>query len=207
MRRVCSLLCLGLLMLGVVAAAETPRTREDEEQECRTSTQRTPAPGSWVEVLPGEALLATEMREECLWARLRADARVSEAGALIKKGTLLWNAGEGRYCHRETATRFCVQDKDANGTFDRSTTMGGGKGVTLTTPYEEIWVPTGTGPGDRRKELVLLEVAPDRLRATLRDNCTSNEVSYALEKEGWVSVGEFRGQVRRSDTGVEVRVQ
>lgn len=89
--------CLACL-LSPLAATEAPAPREDGDQQCRTTAVTTPPPGEWVRVLPGAVLLASEAREECLWARLKSAARVSAAGAVLKAGTLLWNAGETRYC-------------------------------------------------------------------------------------------------------------
>lgn len=197
--------CLACL-LSPLAAAEGPMPRADGDQQCRTTAVTTPSKGEWVRVLPGAVLLASEAREECLWARLKSSARVSEAGAILKAGTLLWNAGETRYCIRDTATRFCLNDRSGDGRFDKSSTLGGSRGVTLSTAYEEVWIPTGEGEGDRRKELVLLEIAPDRLRGSLRENGTSNEVSYPVGETGQITLGDLRAEVRRVEGGLEVRV-
>lgn len=108
--------------------------------------------------------------------------------------------------HRDTATRFCLNDRSGDGRFDKSSTLGGSRGVTLSTAYEQVWIPTGEGAGDSRKELVLLEVGPDRLRASLRENGTSNEVSYPLGETAQITLGDLRAEVRRAESGVEVRV-
>jgi len=165
-----------------------------------------PPAGEWHRVLPGEILLVAETREECLWARPKADARVSEAGAYIPKGALIWNAGPGRFCHRMSTTRFCVFDKDGDGRFEKSSTLGGSKGVHLTTPYQAVWIPTGEREGAHRMELVLVETTADSLKAVLREAGASTEVTYPLASEGEVSAGGIRAKVRRVDGGVEVLV-
>lgn len=193
---------LCLLSHEVRGAETEPRPREDGDQECRTSPVVWP-PEGWHPVEVGQPLFRSETREECLWAVLKADARVSEAGTYLRKRTVLWHAAGGRYCLREEATRYCVIDKNGDGRFDRSTTMGGSKGVNLTTPYEQVWIPTGEGVSDLQ-ELVLLEIAEDGLRAALRGPGGPNELRYPLAQEGELSVGNRRLKVRRTATGVEV---
>src|SRR4028118_333242 len=209
---------LPLLMLSFLSTSLTAgemRPREDEEQECRTGTETFPSQ-EWTRLGVGEALYRQGQVAECLWALPKAALRASEAGTYIQKGTYLWNAGGNRYCVRDGATRFCFIDKDGDGDFDKSTTMGGGRGVNLTTPYEKAWVPSPEQIEEdgRREELILLAVEPTTLRASMREYAgdlttprITSEVSFPVQ--GGTGRFTFKGQVLEvrpaADGMIEVR--
>lgn len=202
MRFVLIIALLFLVPANVRGAEYEPRPQEDGDQECRTSPVVWP-PAGWHPVEVGQPLFRSETRKECLWAVLKADARVSEAGAYLRKGTLLWNAEGGRFCVREEATRYCVIDKNGDGRFDRSTTMGGSKGVNLTTPYDPVWIHAGELASDL-EELVLLEIGADSIRAAQGGPGGSTELRYPLAQEGELTFGSRKLKVRRTAAGVEV---
>lgn len=212
MRIVLPLLMLSLL--GTSLTAEEARPREDGDQECRTGTRTFPSK-EWTRLGIGEALYKDEKVAECLWAVPKGALRASEAGTYIQKGTYLWNAGGDRYCTRDGATRFCFIDKDGDGDFDKSTTMGGGRGVNLTTPYMKVWAPSpGEAEEERREALILLAVEPTALRASMREYAgdmttprVASEVSFPIQ--GGAGRFTFKGQALEvrpaADGTIEVR--
>lgn len=192
------LMALAALVIALPAAGADPRPREDGDQQCRTQPREFPS-SEWSQVTAGEAIYRSETVTECLWAVPKASMRASEAGTIIKKGTLLWNAGGGRYCVRDGATRYCFIDRDGDGDFDKSNTMGGSKGVNLTTPFTQEWAPLPEAEGQRREELVLLGHEGGSLRGSLREYGSSlaapastSEIALPLPAEG--GVVKFKGQ-------------
>jgi hypothetical protein len=152
-----------------VLAAIPILAQEDDEQWGRSGRWTEPGPGHEGSAAVGERVLVEAEGNQWAWAELSAATRVSNSGQMLEKGRRLWLMKEEDKltgCTREGGARFCLEDRDGDGRFEKVRTIGGGKPAAVSAGYKVVWQP---GEEAVRRELVFLGTDGSVYRFSVRE--------------------------------------